>query len=212
MHQTTIKLSIPKDTLSKMPAAEFKGNIHLIETAADARTALRYLSRCRMVGFDTETRPSFRKGCAFKVALVQISTEDSCFLFRINKTGFMEPLREFLANESIIKVGLSVKDDFHGLHKIEEFEPAGFIELQEYVREFGITDASLTKINGIVFGERISKGQRLTNWEAAELTAAQQHYASLDAWACLNLYHYLSSGQFDPESSPFIVDEAAEAQ
>lgn len=205
MQQSTINLSIPKESLAQMMPAEFKGKIHVIEDPSDARAALRYLSRCPIVGFDTETRPSFRKGCSFKVSLIQISTDDCCFLFRINKTGFMEPLREFLASEDVIKVGLSVKDDFHGLHKIAEFEPAGFIELQDYVHQFGITDASLTKIYGIVFGQRISKGQRLTNWEAAELTPSQQHYAALDAWSCLNIYRYLSSGAFRPEDSPYIV-------
>lgn len=205
MQQSTINLSIPKDTLAQMVPAEFKGKIHVIENVSDARAALRYLSRCPIVGFDTETRPSFRKGCTFKVSLIQISTDDNCFLFRINKIGFMEPLREFLESETVVKVGLSVKDDFHGLHKIAEFEPAGFIELQDYVHQFGITDASLTKIYGIVFGQRISKGQRLTNWEAAELTVPQQHYAALDAWACLNIYRYLSSGAFRPEDSPYIV-------
>lgn len=205
MQQSTINLSIPKEKLAQMEPAEFKGKIQMIENAADARAALRYLSRCPIVGFDTETRPSFRKGCSFKVSLIQISTDECCFLFRINKTGFMEPLREFLASDSVIKVGLSVKDDFHGLHKIADFEPAGFIELQEYVHRFGITDASLTKIYGIVFGQRISKGQRLTNWEAVELTGPQQHYAALDAWACLNIYRFLSSGAFCPEESPFIV-------
>ena len=210
MDQQELKLSIPKDELAKLPAAEFTGQIHLIETAADARAALRYLSRCPMVGFDTETRPSFRKGRTHHVSLVQISTEDTCFLFRINKTGFIQQLREFFESESVIKVGLSTKDDIRCLNKIESFEPKGILELQNYVRDFGIIDASLTRIYGIIFGQRISKGQRLTNWEAAELTSAQQHYAALDAWACLNLYHHLSAGGFNSEDSEYIVTETEE--
>lgn len=209
--QQQLSISIPKDELGALPAAEFSGRIFLIETAADARAALRYLSRCPMVGFDTETRPSFRKGCSHKVSLIQISTEDTCFLFRINKTGFLQPLRDLLESDSVIKIGLSTKDDIHGLNKIEHFEPKNFIELQHYVHEFGITDASLTKIYGIVFGQRISKGQRLSNWEAAELTTAQQHYAALDAWACLKLYQHLSAGNFNPEESQFIVAPSEEA-
>lgn len=210
--QQQLSISIPKDELGALPAAEFSGRIFLIETAADARAALRYLSRCTMVGFDTETRPSFRKGCSHKVSLIQISTEDTCFLFRINKTGFLQPLRDLLESESVIKIGLSTKDDIHGLNKIERFEPKNFIELQHYVHKFGITDASLTKIYGIVFGQRISKGQRLSNWEAGELTSAQQHYAALDAWACLKLYQHLSAGNFNPEESQFIVTPEEEAR
>ena len=103
------------------------------------------------------------------------------------------------------KIGLSLKDDFHNLHKFAEFHPEGFVELQEMVRAYAITDASLQKIFGILFGHRISKGQRLTNWEAEALTQAQQTYAAIDAWACLQIYHKLTSGQFDPESSPYKV-------
>lgn len=202
-------LSIPKDELAQLPAAEFSGQVHLIETASDARAALRYLSRCSIVGFDTETRPSFRKGRSHHVSLVQISTEDTCFLFRINKIGFLQQLRDFFESESVIKVGLSTKDDIHGLNKIAQFEPRGFLELQSYVKQFGIIDASLTKIYGIVFGQRISKSQRLTNWEATELTASQQHYAALDAWACLNLYEYLSAGSFNPAESQYEITETA---
>lgn len=211
MTQQNLKLSIPKDELAKLPAAEFSGQIHLIESIADARAALRYLSRCPMVGFDTETRPSFHKGRTHKVSLIQISTNDTCFLFRINKIGFIPLLRDFFESETVLKIGLSTKDDIHGLNKIEPFEPKGFIELQSYVKDFGIIDASLTKIYGIVFGQRISKGQRLTNWESAELTTAQQHYAALDAWACLNLYIHLSSGAFNPEESQFVVADEDDA-
>ena len=188
-----------------MPAAEFTGEIRVIENAADARSALRFLSKQHIVGFDTETRPAFRKGATHNVALVQLSTADICFLFRINKIGFMEPLRNLLSAESVLKIGLSTKDDFHGLRKLGEFEPAGFVELQNFVRQFGIVDASLQRIYAIIFGTRISKGQRLTNWEAQELTPAQQHYASLDAYACLQIYETLNAGLFNPSESPYIL-------
>lgn len=209
MQQPTI--SIPKNIISDFPAAEFKGEIKVIDNAADARAAVRYLSRQPIVGFDSETRPSFRRGSNHKVALIQISTHDICFLFRINKMGFVEPLRRFLELDTVVKIGLSVKDDFHGLHKINEFNPAGFVELQDYVKEFGIADASLQRIYAILFGERISKGQRLTNWEVAELTVAQQHYAALDAWSCIRIYEYLKEGCFDPEQSPYIVQPEEES-
>lgn len=190
-----------------MPAAVFPGKIRVVDNAADARAALRYLSRQPIVGFDSETRPSFRRGSTHNVALVQLSTHEICFLFRINKMGFVEPLRRFFELADVKKIGLSTKDDFHGLHKMGEFEPQGFVELQDYVKEFGIIDASLQRIYAILFGERISKGQRLTNWEAAELTESQQHYAALDAWSCIRIYEHLSSGRFDPAVSPYHVEE-----
>lgn len=193
-----------------MPTAIFTGEIITVETAANARSAIRYLTHQPIVGFDTETRPSFRKGKTHSVALIQLSTDDTCFLFRINKTGFMAPLRELLEMKSVKKIGLSTKDDFHGLLKLGEFTPGGFVELQDYVHHFGIIDASLQRIYAIIFGERIAKGQRLTNWEASELTAAQQHYAALDAYACLRIYRYLTDGGFHPEQSPYIVEPGNE--
>ncbi|MCM1348305.1 MAG: 3'-5' exonuclease domain-containing protein 2 [Firmicutes bacterium] len=196
-------IAIPKETLAGMPTVEFQGTINLIDTPEAARKALAFLSERDIVGFDTETRPNFRKGQNHKVALVQISTENRCFLFRLCNIGLMPEMCEFFENPNITKIGLSLKDDFHNLHKINEFNPEGFIELQNMVRDYAITDSSLQKIYGILFGQRISKGQRLTNWEAAELTEPQKRYAALDAWACLHIYKHLTSGGFVPEESPY---------
>lgn len=204
------QISIPKNLIGEMPVATFPGKIQVIDNAADARAAVRYLSRQTIVGFDSETRPSFRRGSTHNVALVQLSIHEICFLFRINKMGFVEPLRKFFELPDIKKIGLSTKDDFHGLHKLGEFEPQGFIELQDYVKEFGIIDASLQRIYAILFGERLSKGQRLTNWEAQELTEAQQHYAALDAWSCIRIYEHLESGHFDASTSPYQIEEDPE--
>ncbi len=134
-----------------------------------------------------------------------MSTEYHSFLIRINKMGFTPELREFMECEDVIKVGLSLKDDFHMLHQVGEFEPRGFVELQDMVKKYHITDASLQKIYAILFGERISKSQRLTNWEAAQLTTPQMVYASIDAWACQRIYRRLVSGEFVPSQSPYIV-------
>lgn len=207
MSQSIPSISISKNIISELPSAVFPGKIIVIDNAADARSAVRYLSHQDIVGFDTETRPTFKKGLTHNVALIQISTNDTCFLFRINMTGFIEPLQHFFELEDVTKIGLSIKDDFHGLHKIADFNPAGFVELQDYVHRFGIIDASLQRIYAIIFEQRISKGQRLSNWEAAELTPAQQHYAALDAYACLRLYNHLRKGMFDPLSSPYIIPD-----
>lgn len=205
--QSKVSISIPKETLSTLPIVTFPGEIIVIDSPEAVPAAVEHLRSSKIVGFDTETRPSFHKGRTNKVALIQISTDSRCYLFRINKTGLTEDLRAFIEDTGVTKIGLSLKDDFFVLHRISEFVPEGFIDLQEFVRPYGIIDSSLQRIYGIVFGERISKGQRLSNWEAAELTAAQQQYAAIDAWTCLRLYKELKSGNFRPEASPFVVHE-----
>lgn len=196
-------ISISKEELAALPTKLYPAAVTVIDNAGDARTACRALAKETIVGFDTETKPAFRKGQMHKVALMQISTHERCFLFRLNKIGMCQELKDFLGNERITKIGLSVHDDFNALHRAFEVECRGFVDLQQFVRPFGITDISLQKIYAIVFGSRISKSQRLTNWEAPELTPAQQTYAALDAWACLELYEYLRDGLFHPEDNPY---------
>lgn len=185
--------TIDKEIFSKLPAENFDGRIELVQTPAAAVKAMRYLMEQPLVGFDTETRPSFRKGDNHKVALMQLSTDNICFLIRLNRLGIFPAMKEFLESESVVKIGLSTKDDFHMLNALAPVEPKGFVELQSMVKEYGIGEASLTKIYALLFGKRISKAQRLTNWEAIELTSAQQNYAALDAWACLQIYRKLTS-------------------
>lgn len=211
MNSQSFSIAIDKHLITDMPTVTFDGAITVIESADDVAEAVNYLKRQSIVGFDTETKPNFKKGVTNRVSLIQVSTEDRSFLFRINKTGFTPELKEFMETEEVLKVGLSLKDDFHMLHRIGEFEPKNFIELQEMVKTFHITDLSLQKIYAILFGGRISKGQRLTNWEAQRLSGAQMVYASIDAWACQRIYKLLSSGGFVPENSPYIVPDEPEA-
>lgn len=183
--------TIDKQTLAALPAEQFRGRIELVQTPAQAVKAMAYLMDQSLVGFDTETRPSFRKGDSHQVALMQLSTDSICFLIRLNRLGIFPELKAFIENPHITKIGLSTKDDFHVLNKLAPVEPQGFVELQSMVKSYGIGEASLTKIYALLFGKRISKSQRLTNWEATELTTAQQHYAALDAQACLTIYNHL---------------------
>lgn len=209
MNYKTHTIAIAKDAVAQMPGVSYPGDIVVVDTPSKARTALRQLSRNRVVGFDTETRPSFQRGRLHNVALMQLSTPDVCYLFRLNILGISDGLKEFLENPEIIKIGLSVHDDFSVMRRLcPTLDPRGFIDLQEYVKYFNISDISLQKIYAIIFNERISKTQRLTNWEAETLTEAQQTYAAIDAWACLRLYSRLRSGAFDPDSSPYIVDRS----
>ena len=197
-------LTISKQELSLLPPAKFDGRIEVVDSEDRAVETIAEIRKAPLVGFDTETRPSFKKGMLNEVALMQLSTEDTCYLFRLNKIGLCKSLLDFIEDEKCVKVGLSLHDDFHNLHRIADFEPKGFIDLQHYVKQFKILDNSLSRINAIVFGKRISKGQRLSNWEASELSEAQKGYASLDAVACMSIYRELQSGRFDPLSSPFL--------
>lgn len=176
-----------------MPKVLFPGRIFVVYTESDAEKAVAYLKDQRIVGVDTETRPSFKRGTTHKVALLQISTQDTCFLFRLNPIGMPDSLQEFLMSDTL-KIGLSLKDDFNSLRKRQDMHPdrGNWIELQEYVGKFGIEDRSLQKIYANLFGEKISKNQRLSNWEADVLSEGQKLYAATDAWACVEIYNCLS--------------------
>jgi len=196
-------VSIEKQTINQMPLVTFEGQIHIIDAISQVKSAVTALRTASIVGFDTETRPCFRRGERHNVALLQLATDDHAFLIRLNKTGIPAPLKQFLEDSSHTKVGLSTPDDFHQLTRVCDIHPAGFIELQQLVTKYQITDMSLQKIYAILFQQKISKGQQLSNWEAPQLSDAQQRYAAIDAWACLHIYRYLQSGSFIPEESPF---------
>ena len=185
-----------------MPTMHYPGAITVVDNAALAHQAIGALSTERIVGFDTETDPRSKRACAQCRPYANLDQEP-LFLFGLNKIGICAELKAFLENPDILKIGLSVHDDFNVLRRTTPLEPQGFIDLQQMVRNYEITDISLQKIYAIVFGERISKSQRLTNWEADTLTTSQQSYAALDAWACPRLYEYFESGSFDPISSPY---------
>lgn len=207
------QISIPKEILNNLPVVSYPGGIGavtVVDTVEKAREAVDDLMQCRCIGFDTETRPSFQRGQTNKVALLQLSTGPHCYLFRLNRPGIFEIVRPLLQNPDIIKIGLSVHDDYNALRRRGDIDPCGFLDLQDYCRSFHITDISLQKIYAIIFGERISKSQRLTNWEAEHLNESQQIYAAIDAWACLRLYHYLRSGLFVPSESPYVVKDQPE--
>lgn len=183
---------IDKSDLADKPKVVFDGIIDEIDTEEKAQKAIEILSKEKIVGFDTETRPSFTKGVAHKIALLQLSTEKNGYLFRLNKIGIPDCVVDFLSNPDIKKVGISIKDDFHSMSTRRVFNPAGFVELQELCGEMGIEEKGLQKLYGLLFKERISKNQQLSNWEIESLTESQRQYAAIDAWACLRIYHYIS--------------------
>ncbi len=196
-------VSISKQELAGLPVAAFPGKIVMVDRPEKVSEAVSALCTETVIGFDTETKPSFRRGHSNNVALLQLSTHTTCYLFRLNMIGMFPEVRELLENPDILKIGVSIHDDFHNLHKLYDMKPQGFIDLQSYVKDYDILDNSLSRIYAILFGKRISKGQRLTNWEAPELTSHQQEYASLDAYACIQIYDHLNLNGFDPAVSPY---------
>ena len=186
-----LKNKLHKDEIHELPQVLFPGRIITIYTEGEVKTAVDYLLSQPILGIDTETRPSFQKGKSYKVGLMQVSTHDTCFLFRLNIFGIPEALVKLLEDNTVPKIGLSLKDDFAALNRRVNFTPGKYIELQNYVKKFGIQDLSLQKIYANVFKQRISKTQRLSNWEANILTDAQKRYAATDAWACIKIYEEL---------------------
>jgi ribonuclease D len=182
------RTKISKEEVNVLPVVIFEGKITLVDSLSKVDSAIEELCRSNIVGLDTETKPSFTRGTHNKVSLVQISTLDHCFLFRLNLIDFPDELTDFLADEKIKKIGLSLRDDLTGLNKRHTFKPAGFIDIQTIAKNYGIMELSLQKIYAIIFNKKISKSQRLTNWENLELTEQQQRYAATDAWASLQIY------------------------
>ena len=186
-----LRNKLEKEEIKDMPQVSFSGRIITIYTEGEAERAVDFLLSQPILGIDPETRPSFQKGKIHKVGLVQISTHDTCFLFRLNFFGLTPALIRLLEDTNVPKVGLSLKDDISSLKKRKDFKPGNYIELQEYVKQFGIKDMSLQKLYANLFGMRISKTQRLSNWEANILSDAQNRYAATDAWACIQIYEEL---------------------
>lgn len=191
MERKTIYNKIDKRLISDMPKVAFEGRIIVVTTESDADKAVDFLLSQPILGIDTETRPAFKRGKQYKVALLQVSTHDVCVLFRLNLTGITPSIIRLLEDTRVPKIGLSLHDDVLSMHRRAEFTPGNFIDLQKHVGEIGVEDLSLQKLYANFFGMKISKAQRLTNWEADILTERQKVYAATDAWACIMLYEEL---------------------
>ena len=180
-----------KSAISSLPRVVFTGRIHVILSRAQAEKAVNFLLSQPILGLDTETRPSFSRGSCHKVALLQVATHDLCFLFRLNIIGMTPAIVRLLEDTTVTKIGLSWHDDINSLHKIGDFTPGRFIDIQNMVKSLGIEDLSLQKLYANLYGGFISKSQQLTNWERDVLTDKQKQYAATDAWACIQLYEEL---------------------
>ncbi len=179
---------ITSDQINDLPLVGFEGEIVVADTNAVAADAIEYLMQQPIIGFDTETRPCFKKGVSNKVSLLQLSDDKYSFLFRLHMLKLENKHFKPLEKENIIKVGAAVRDDIRGLQSLRHFTPRSFVDLQAIVGDYGITELSLRSIAAIVTGQKISKAQRLSNWESQQLTDKQQIYAATDAWICHQIY------------------------
>ena len=198
-----------KEHIKNYPILSFKGKIHLISDKKDLKEALIILRRESVLGFDTETRPSFKKGENYSVSLLQLSTSEEAFLFRLNYLGLADELVSLLEDPGILKVGVAILDDVRALRKLKKFDAEGFVELANIGSELGIVTCGLRNLAAIFFGVRITKKEQLTNWERPDLNSSQCLYAATDAWICLKMLSFLESEKVLPEK---IIWEMPEPQ
>jgi len=199
------------DDLLLYPTKAFEGPIYLIETIADADEACEYLRNFSHIGFDTETKPNFKKGRKNRVALLQLSTTEKAFLIRTNKIGIPRSVASILADPNIMKIGAATKDDIGTLKSLSNFEPKAIFDLQPLVRSFGVEQLGLKNIAALFLGIRISKGQQLTNWENETLTPQQQLYAATDAWVCLEIYKAIDKAGYFQNPPKIVVPTTVES-
>lgn len=185
--------TITKNDIKELPLKHFEGIINVIEDPLQADAIAEKLQKEKIIGFDTETKPSFKKGVSNNISLLQLSTEEEAFLFRLNITGFNGELTRLLSNPKIKKIGVGIRDDLRGLQRLKKFTPKGFVDIQELAPKYGIEVLSLKSLAGLLLGIRISKRQRLSNWEADALSEGQKLYAATDAWAALKLYNKIKN-------------------
>lgn len=187
-----IPMKISKEEVNQLPLGHFEGEIFLIDTREEIEDVASFLSTQDIIGFDTETKPAFKKGVRNEVSLLQLSTSEQAFLFRLNHIDFPIPIRNVLEKESIIKVGAAVHDDLKALKRItDSFFPASFFDLNDELKKIGFHNVGVRNLCGMVLKIRISKSEQVSNWEADDLTKKQQLYAATDAWACLEIYEVL---------------------
>ena len=198
-----------KEHIKNFPILSFKGKIHLIKENKDLKEALKILRRESVLGFDTETRPSFKKGENYTVSLLQLSTSEEAFLFRLNYLGLEDELVSLLEDPGILKVGVAILDDIRALRKLRKFNVEGFIELANIASELGIVTCGLRNLAAIFFGARISKKAQLTNWDRPDFNSGQVLYAATDAWICLEMYRFLESENLLPEKNIWNMPESS---
>lgn len=184
-----IPLKITKEEVNGLDLGAFPGEIVLVDNDESLEEMEVELFQQKFVGFDTETRPAFRRGVSYDVALLQLSTQKKAYLIRLNETGFIDSAKAILESSNIVKIGAAVRDDIKALKKLDpEFSPDAFFDLNEELKKVGFLNVGVRNLSAMVLGIRISKSEQVSNWEAPFLTEKQLLYAATDAWACLEIF------------------------
>lgn len=191
----SFRLEIDKEEINDFPLRKFEGNISLIEDFMGLEEAITYLNSQEVLGIDTESKPAFKKGEVNEVSLLQLSSPERAFLFRINKLGLTSPLLDIFSNRNIIKVGIALDDDIRQLQRLNRFSAENFLDLNSHCRELGFQSIGAKKLSALILGFRISKREQTSNWEAEVLTSRQLDYAATDAWICRLIYDKLRDHQ-----------------
>ncbi len=180
---------IPKEGLSGLPLAAYSGKVILVETAEDVELALKNIAKEKLLGFDTESRPSFSSSQHFPVSIIQLCGEHCVWIFKLkNIQDLLPKIFEIFENPQIKKVGVAVKGDISALRKLCEFKPQGFEDISEKTRKIGIVNTGLRNLAAVFLGVRISKSAQMSNWANDELSSKQISYAATDAWISRELY------------------------
>jgi len=187
----TFNKFVSKDEIKNYSIEKFTGKIHVIEKENDVLASYSFLKKQKILGFDTESKPTFKKGVSSKVSLIQFTTEDQAFLFRINKIGFNEKLIDIISDKKIKKIGIAIFDDIKALQKIKSFESNSIIDLNQLALNLGFESIGAVKLSILILGFAISKSVRLSNWERENLSISQLEYAATDAWICNMIYKKL---------------------
>jgi len=180
--------TLTKEQINELPLMAYEGKPILLLDTSRMEQCLNDLSKCDLVGFDTETRPSFKKGEVHPVAMVQIACDKNVYLFRIHHCGFIPALADFLGNNAVTKVGIGIREDLKSLKQMRPFSSESFVDLSVLGQKIGISHPSVRYMSAHFLGGRISKSQRVSNWAAPQLRDQQIKYAATDAWVCLMIY------------------------
>ena len=179
---------ISKAEINELPLIAWEGEIRVLDSVASMQAVVEELKNETHLGFDTETRPTFKKGEYYPPALIQLATENCVYLFRISKTNTLAPLLPVLESPDILKTGVAIKDDVKELRAMEDFEPGGFIEIANITVKLGYENRGLRALAGLLLGGRISKAAQVSNWARPELDQKQIRYAATDAWISREIY------------------------
>jgi ribonuclease D len=187
--------AISREAMMELPIGRYEGEICLVTTPQDLERARADILQERIVGFDTETRPAFRKGESYPPCLFQAATARTVYLFQLRRMEFFPLLVELLAARRIVKAGVAVADDLRTLRQVFDFAAENVVDLGIVARRAGYEQTGLRNLAGIFMGIRITKGIKTSNWAAPNLSAPQITYAATDAWVCRELHlRFLEQG------------------